>query len=96
MRVAFLLLRIECNYAGWVRVLPPTAHEPHRPDLKKPAVDAWRARGPRYGRWPTPMVEFTFHDAAGRWWLRDEHGVLTEIDKADRFRYAKDADVTVS
>lgn len=78
-----------CNYARWVRVLPPTRTDARREPVQEPAAAEWRAGDGARGSKPTPMVEFTFHDAAGRWWHRDEHGVLNEIDESESWRYGE-------
>lgn len=78
-------------YARRVRVLPPSGREPRQESVKDAAADAWRtSHGARTWR-TVPLVEFTFHDAAGRWWFRDEHGVLTEISERESWRYGAKA-----
>lgn len=76
-------------YGGWVRVLPPTGSEPMQESIKDAALDAWRRWAGARRPLPVPLVEFTFHDAAGRWWLRDGDGVLCEISEDERWRYGR-------
>lgn len=95
MRLGLFVRKGECRYAGWVRVMPPTSAGARGVDVKPDALDAWAEADGSRKRVPTPLVEFTFRDAAGRWWWRDENGVLTEIDESRKYRYEKPETVTV-
>lgn len=88
VRLGLFAKKSDCNYAGWVRVLPPTGSVTRQEPVHHTAAQAWKKYDGARAAKPMPMVEFTFHDAAGRWWLRDEHGVLTEIAENENWRYA--------
>ncbi|MFK3834533.1 hypothetical protein [Microbacterium sp. NPDC087868] len=92
VRLGFELAGSPNLYAGWARVLPPTPGVPERPKVHDDATRDWRIWGRRRGRHAAPYVELTFHDASGRWWYRDGHGVLAETTEKDAWRYKKSTD----
>ena len=87
--LGFVLTGQESVYARWVRVLAPSNGVQTLRPVKPFAVERWRAWCGGRRRMADPLVEFTFRDAAGRWWLRDAEGVLSEIDESSRWRYPR-------
>ncbi len=74
-------------YAGRVRLVPPNQKHPVLVAVKPRAVGEWRSWAVGARAQAAPYVELTFHDAAGRWWYRDGHGVLAETTETDAYRY---------
>lgn len=94
--VGFVLTGQESVYARWVRVLAPTNGAQTLRPVKPFAAERWRAWCGGRRPMADPLVEFTFRDTAGRWWLRDAEGVLSEIDEGSRWRYARSEGTSVA
>lgn len=89
VRLGVLLSQDSAVYAGWERVLPPTGRMPKPVSVKDAAIESWRRWAKPRSSKPAPYVELTFRDASDTWWLRDGHGVLSEIDEDDAYRYGR-------
>lgn len=89
VRLGILLSQDSAVYAGWERVLPPSGRMPTAVAVKDAAIESWRRWAKPRASKPAPYVEFTFRDASDAWWLRDGHGVLSEISEDEAYRYGR-------